>query len=144
MPVVGNVKLIILSERMMRGGQTSNASPSDSSGREKLIVRWKTCGKTKGDVTDQIKKMMAILGRNNTEGEQDFHGLFIFEFDEEGRIISHTIEHVEEGNEWEKTAKVISVTDWWLGRAWGKEEEPVLGLAMCEDDTPQASGRTKS
>jgi len=134
MPVVGNVKLIILSERIMHGqGQMDSDSDSNGEAKEKLIVRWKTCGKAKGDVTAQMKKMMAILGRNKTEGEQDFHGLFIFEFDDEGRIASHTIEHVEEGNDWERTARLISVTDWLLGKAWGKNGDEVPGLAMCAD-----------
>jgi hypothetical protein len=123
-PVVGNVKLIILSERMVSSG-------GDSNGGEKLIVKWKTCGAGKGDVTEQIKKMMAILGRTKSVNE-DFHGLFLFEFDDEGRILSHTIEHVEEGNNWERTTKVISVTDWLLGRAWGKKEEPELALCQSE------------
>jgi hypothetical protein len=135
-PVVGNVKLIILSERMMHGGSGGGGGGDMSSGaggHEKLIVRWKTCGRDKDDVSDLIKKIMAILGRNNSEGADDFHGLFIFEFDEEGRIISHTIEHVEEGNNWERTARLVSVTDWLLGRAWGKKE-PVPELALFENN----------
>jgi len=119
-PVLGNIKLVILSERMLRTGGNRN---------EKLVVRWKTCAKSRGEMADQIKK---VLGRNGKDSKnEDFHGLFIFEFDDEGRISSHTIEHVEEGNNWEKTATVISVTDWLLGRAWGKQEpEGVPGLAF--------------
>ena len=127
MPVLGNVKLIILSERMLRTGSSGIATENN----EKLVVRWKTCAKSKGEVTGQIKK---VLGRNGIEPkDEDFHGLFIFEFDDEGRINSHTIEHVEEGNNWEKTATVISVTDWLLGKAWGKQEHGgIPGLAFCE------------
>lgn len=127
MPVVGNVKLVILSERMVSTGCTNS--------REKLIVKWKTCGADKGDVTEQIKKMMAILGRSKTQADEnkDFHGLFLFEFDELGRVLKHTIEHVEEGNQWEKTARVISVTDWLLGRAkWRQEQVPEM--AMCRNE----------
>lgn len=43
-PLVGNVKLTILSERMVRNG---GSSPSGSWREEKLIVKWKTSGKTK-------------------------------------------------------------------------------------------------
>ncbi|KAF2667100.1 hypothetical protein BT63DRAFT_329293 [Microthyrium microscopicum] len=132
MPVLGNVKLIILSERMMRHGKE---------GSEKLVVRWKTCVKTRGDVTEQIKKMIAILGRGQSKAyaeQHEFHGLFIFEFDGEGRISSHTIEHVEERNNWE-TARVISVTDWLLGKAWGKKEE-VPELAICDSDNRDRDG----
>ena len=55
------------------------------------------------------------------------------EFDEEGRILNHIIEHTEEGQHWDRTAKVISVTDWLLGRAWGRREEvsPSLAFARC-------------
>lgn len=47
---------------------------------------------------------------------KEFTGLFIFDFDNEGRILSHTIEHVQEGGQWEKGvgAKVVGLTDWLL------------------------------
>jgi hypothetical protein len=118
------VKLIILSERMARTGSSGKAENS-----EKLIVRWKTSAKNRGEVVEQIKK---VLGRKNSDTDEDFHGLFIFEFDDEGRISSHIIEHVEEGNNWEKTATFISVTDWLLGRAWRKQDAEVPGLAFCD------------
>jgi hypothetical protein len=103
-------------------------------GGEKLIVRWKT-GRSvaSGSMTDMIRKVWSVLGgdsRSTTLAQDgDFHGLFIFEFDEDGRVASHTIEHVEQGNMWEKTARVISVTDWLLGKAWRKQEG-VPGLAF--------------
>ncbi|KAK4115769.1 hypothetical protein N656DRAFT_842586 [Canariomyces notabilis] len=55
---------------------------------------------------------------------KEFTGLFIFDFDEEGRILSHTIEHVQEGGHWEKGvgAKVVGLTDWLLGGMKGGEE----------------------
>jgi Mitochondrial protein up-regulated during meiosis len=141
MPVLGNVKLIILSERMLRTGSSGTSAENN----EKLVVRWKTCAKSRGEVTDQIKK---VLGRNETESkDEDFHGLFIFEFDDEGRISSHTIEHVEEGNNWEKTTTVISVTDWLLGKAWGTHEPGgIAGLAFCDvrDRRMAEAGEKKS
>jgi hypothetical protein len=116
MPVLGNIKLIILSERMLRTG--SGGKRADNN--EKLVVRWKTCGKNK--VTQDGKQ------------ETEFVGLFIFEFDDQGRISMHTIEHVEEGNNWEKkTPGFISVTDWLLRKArGGNREDEVPGLAFCE------------
>jgi len=108
LPLVGNVKLKILSERMIQ---------NTSIGRrpEKLIVRWQTCG------TDKIKE---FLGVGKREGDTDFTGLFIFEFDDEGRILTHTIEHVEEGGNWENGvgARVVGLTDWLLGGLKGRGE----------------------
>lgn len=135
-PGVGNVKLIILSERMVKNGG-ANCNPftakSRTGGNEKLIVRWKTCPRAKSN--GGIDKLSEWLGNHSSAEKNDepFHGLFLFEFDEEGRVLKHVIEHAEEGNEWEQsTAKVISVTDWLLGRAWGKrEEEAGLALGAC-------------
>ncbi|KAF2432149.1 hypothetical protein EJ08DRAFT_609322 [Tothia fuscella] len=143
-PVVGNVKLIILSERMVKGGH-------NSSGAERLVVRWKTCGKSrlniKGVGTVNLENLWGV-GDSNTSStaasskqvvdsskNKEFWGLFIFEFDEKGRILTHTIEHAEEGGNDERMTKVVSVTDWLLGKAWGnrEREENVPGLALgCE------------
>jgi len=134
-PVLGNVKLKILSERMVKNGCTSS-TPAHLR-NEKLVVKWETCGKSEkkenGQVSDVVEKITSIVAGSRRANDQ-FTGLFLFEFDEEGRIISHTIEHTEEGRHWEKTAKVISVTDWLLGRAWGRREEgtPSLAFARCE------------
>ncbi|KAL1306455.1 hypothetical protein AAFC00_005153 [Neodothiora populina] len=136
-PVVGNVKLIILSERMMRSGTDFKD--------EKLVVKWKTCGKTKNKGTgglyrgigasEHVDKITELLGGEEKSDQDEFCGLFMFEFDEQGRIAKHVIEHVEEGGDWEaKTGKVVSVTDWLLGRWNGKgKEEGVPGLAWCEN-----------
>ncbi len=58
--------------------------------------------------------------------------MFIFTFDPEGRIATHTIEHADENNGVDRTARVVTLTDWLLGRAkWRrKEEEMIPGLAM--------------
>ena len=129
-PVLGNVKLKILSERMVKNGCTAN-TPAHLR-NEKLIVKWETCGKSNnGQVSDVVEKITSIVAGSRRANEQ-FTGLFLFEFDEEGRIVSHTIEHTDEGRHWEKTAKVISVTDWLLGRAWRKEATPSLAYARCE------------
>ncbi len=130
--MVGNVKIHILSERMIRNGSSSDFNSSYR--REKLIVKWKTSGKRHNGTNSGASTAQAASGGHD-EDDKEFCGLFIFEFDEEGRIVTHTIEHVEEGGNWErKTARVISVTDWLLGRAWGKKEDDIPGLALgyCE------------
>lgn len=132
-PVLGNVKLKILSERMVKNGGTS--TPADLR-NEKLIVKWETCGKSEeesGPVSDVVEKISSIVAGSSKKDDK-FTGLFLFEFDEEGRVTNHTIEHTEEGQHWDKTAKVISVTDWLLGRAWGRREEgrPCLAYARHE------------
>ena len=121
---MGNVKLAILSERMIK-------SPfSQSSTRpEQLVVRWRTIGKTKNQGTggfykgigasENVDKITEWLGGGKGEDDsKEFTGLFIFEFDEEGRVVSHTIEHVQEGGNWEKKgvgARVVDLTEWLLG-----------------------------
>jgi hypothetical protein len=135
------VKLKILSERMVKNGCAS--TPADLRS-EKLIVKWETCGKSEkesGQVSDVVAKITSIVAGSRRTNEE-FTGLFLFEFDEEGRIINHTIENTEEGRHWEKTARVISVTDWLLGRAWGRREEacPSLAFARCERERTFRSG----
>ncbi|KAL1601670.1 hypothetical protein SLS60_006585 [Paraconiothyrium brasiliense] len=126
-PVVGNVKLKILSERMFKNGCAADTQ------NERLIVKWETCKSEKehGPVSEAVEKITSIINRPHKKDEK-FHGLFIFEFDEEGRLANHTIEHVEENGQWDKTAKVISVTDWLLGRAWGRREEHAPSLAYAK------------
>lgn len=142
-PIVGNVKLIILSERMVKNGPPISTSPNYPSapGTERLMVRWKTCGKTKGKgmgalyrgigAGEQVDKITEWLG-GDVSDKEEFCGLFIFEFDEEGRILSHTIEHAEEGGSWDKVGRVVSVTDWLLGRIGRREKELGLAWGICD------------
>ena len=122
MPIVGNVKLEILSERMIKSSLSASNRP------EQLVVRWRTIGKTKGKgtggfykgigATYDVDKITEFLGGGKGEDDsKEFTGLFIFEFDEEGRIVSHTIEHSQEGGNWERGvgARVVGLTDWLLG-----------------------------
>ena len=138
LPIVGNVKLIILSERIIKNGPASHISPSATSvNSERLVVRWKTSGKTKGKgvgafyrgigASEQVDKITQWLG-GDVRDDEEFCGLFIFEFDEEGRILTHTIEHAEESGHWDRMSRVVSVTDWLLGRMNGKAKEPQLAL----------------
>lgn len=146
MPLVGNVELVIISERMIRNG---------GSREEKLVVKWKTCGKTSHrDGTGGIYRGIGISGKdpverilgfvNGTkakkdgveekrrEEEEEFCGIFVFEFDEKGRVVKHVIEHAEEGGDWDRMTRVVSVTDWLLGVFNGKKKEE-MSLAWCEE-----------
>lgn len=117
---------------------------------EKLIVKWRTCGKSRPrsrfmatitpspllprNQVDKITEFLGTSGQKEANKDKEFEGLFIFEFDTEGRIAKHVIEHAQEGRNWEGMPRVISVTDWLLGlaRGRGREEEAVPGLAWSE------------
>ncbi|GAB7366029.1 hypothetical protein MBLNU230_g7352t1 [Neophaeotheca triangularis] len=165
-PLVGNVRLQILSERMVRyggtAGRTNNTSHNGSSsdtpeGDEKLVVKWKTIGKpahrdgtggiyrglglTSKDPVDKIKGFIAgaSAGTKDKESvsspselEEEFCGLFVFEFDSQGRISRHVIEHMEEGGNAEGFGRVVSVTEWLLGGFRERKGEEA-GLAWCAD-----------
>ena len=147
---MGNVQLTTLSERMVRnGGSTVPLGSRD----EKLIVKWKTCGKTKHrdgtggiyrgvgigakDPVDRIREFIAGTSTSSAKPpageEQEFCGIFVFEFDDQGRIVKHVIEHTEEGGHWDRMTRVVSVTDWLLGHFNGKKKEQMPALAWCEE-----------
>lgn len=56
-------------------------------------------------------------GRGGVDPNNAFTGLFIFDFDAQGRVLTHTIEQAQEGGDWEKGmgAKFVGLTDWLLG-----------------------------
>lgn len=143
-PLVGNVRLEILSERMVQPHPTSVGRPSRPRGAvgEQLVVRWRTKG---GNDRNWLVGLVGRIGGGGGGGKEEecrappvgsaqavgdarneFTGLFIFDFDGEGRILSHTIEHVEESGQWERGvgAKVVGLTDWLLGGMKGPEESP--------------------
>lgn len=164
-PLIGNVKLDILSEKMVKSGGGSLHSACRT-GDEKLVVKWKTSSKKKrppmqlnltlaslyydptADPVDKLRAYSSSSPRNDGERPQteprpaddEFTGLFIFEFDGEGRIKKHVIEHAEEGGNWENATRVISVTDWLLGNLTGRRraEEGVPGLAWCDNRSTRA------
>ncbi|KAL8952653.1 MAG: hypothetical protein Q9222_001459 [Ikaeria aurantiellina] len=156
-PIVGNVRLVIVSERILKSGISPHAEPSAASTKkqnERLIVRWKTCSRSDsseagGDHSETTSLYRGIGTREQVnrftewlsnptrirmgQREEEFCGLFIFEFDEEGRIVTHTIEHAEEGGSAEKASRVINLTDWLIGRARGKGEKvPELAWVVQE------------
>jgi hypothetical protein len=136
-PIIGNVKLEILSERMVK--QSMNFSPRRAGAvGEQLVVRWRTIGKS--------SRWALNFGRNGAADEDsvrdgasnEFTGLFIFEFDKEGRVLSHTIEHVEEDRDWVKGvgAKFVGLTDWLLGGMKGSgNDTPVPAFHIHDMDT---------
>lgn len=166
-PFVGNVKLKVISERMARTGYTSSlpemdaTTKDDDSGEEKLVVRWITEAKpaTNGATTTTAAPAAAssasaaentnaslstLLGGSQpltTNNDKQFSGLFIFTFDGKGRIASHTIEHADEDNGYDRTSRVVTVADWLLGKArGGRKEGEIHGLVP--DGLGVASGRT--
>ncbi|KAL8717862.1 MAG: hypothetical protein Q9225_004948, partial [Loekoesia sp. 1 TL-2023] len=165
-PIVGNVKLIIVSERMVKCGPSihseapSSTSPSASGKQnERLIVRWKTCSRSAAadhptssapvarslyrgiGAQEQVNRFTEWLSNPTSIGkrEEEFCGLFIFEFDDEGRIATHTIEHAEEGGSAEKASRVVNLTDWLLGRARGGREK-IPELAWIVDGEKRREG----
>ncbi|KAE8351652.1 hypothetical protein BDV28DRAFT_15602 [Aspergillus coremiiformis] len=142
LPVVGNVRLQIHSERIVRAGTVLDPERDDGRdcGDERLVVRWKTelrgedhqseapavptptKDKEQGASKDGVNKGLSVLLGGDTpifplSKEQQFTGLFIFSFDEEGRILSLTIEHADNATGWERTAKFVTLTDWLIGKA---------------------------
>lgn len=160
-PLVGNVKLQILSERIVRAGTMLDPDRSSDCdcGDERLVVRWRTepRGENGGEPLatrtssssggsgglsslshasskNGVNKGLSVLLGGDApifklSKEEQFTGLFIFSFDEEGRILTHTIEHADNANGWDRTAKFVTLTDWLIGKARGTLE-PAPGLAM--------------
>lgn len=153
-PVVGNVKLDILSEKIVRSGYISPATCNH--GEEKLVVKWQT---TKTNNSSSLAASSASDGTNrglstllggerlfNLQGNA-FTGLFVFSFDEEGRIADLTIEHADEAGGFDKTSKVVTLADWLLGKArWMGREEVQPGLAcrvrVCREERRDAWRRS--
>jgi len=88
--------LEVLSERMLREGQGGEGGE----GEEVFVVRWRT------------------------REEDEFCGVFLFEFDDVGRIGRHVIEEVERGGDTSEEGEggrggVVGVTEWLLRKARG-------------------------
>ncbi|GIC93799.1 uncharacterized protein Aud_010287 [Aspergillus udagawae] len=163
LPLVGNVKLQILSERIVRAGTVSDphGCSESESGDERLVVRWRTEPRNEGrkdgsaavasgsnkalpsssenlshtSAKNGVNKGLSVLLGGDApifklSNEEQFTGLFIFSFDEEGRISSHTIEHADDANGWDRTAKFVTLTDWLIGKARGSLDPPAPGLAI--------------
>ena len=147
MPLVGNTKLDILSEKIVRTGFGAElqAESTEILGEEKLVVRWQTkrngttptaeastaASSSNPDASNGRginRGLSALLGGDkpifNINGSDSFSGLFIFSFDHEGRIAQHTIEHADENNGFDKTSRVVTLADWLPGKSqMGKGRE---------------------
>lgn len=172
-PLVGNVKLQILSERIVRSGTLLDPlrhGEHHDCGDERLMVRWKTeprtdsgpfhapssSSKTSSNASQNAaslqeshlsaskkgtnKGLSVLLGGEEPifklSKEEQFTGLFIFSFDEEGRILTHTIEHADEADGWERTAKFVTLTDWLIGKARSSLDpvaNPELAMESCQN-----------
>jgi hypothetical protein len=137
-PLVGNVKLEIMTARMVQSPPVSTTPKRAGAVGEQLVVRWRSIGKGSNwglsfmhgkDAAGGGTAASSPVGgsASSADGSNEFTGLFIFEFDKEGRILSHTIEHAQEGGQWEKGvgATVVGLTDWLLG-----------GMKGSGNDTP--------
>ncbi|KAI1084415.1 hypothetical protein F5B20DRAFT_295734 [Whalleya microplaca] len=149
-PIIGNVKLEILSERMIN--EPLYFSPKRPEAyNEQLVVKWRTASnKSKSEnlsLTEQgEQKLDDYLRGTQRPGEKKaFTGLFIFEFDKEGRVVSHTIEHVDEHGEWEKGmgARFVSLTDWLLGGIKGRSEDGGGGALPIFEDTNRVTRKMR-
>lgn len=150
-PVVGNVKLDILSEKIVRSGfitAPSHVEESGNLGEEKLVVRWRTQPKGNGTPSQSPtskssavengginRGLSTLLGGDRPlfgkdAGSDTFTGLFIFSFDEKGRIANHTIEHADEAGSFDKTSRMVTLTDWLLGKAKWRGLREDEGIAV--------------
>ncbi|KAK6071309.1 hypothetical protein SCUP515_07920 [Seiridium cupressi] len=138
-PIIGNLKIEILSERMTTeplqfSPQRTGAYP------EQLVVKWRTAGKSKENpaLTEQGEQKLdeVLSGAQRKDSKKEFTGLFIFEFDKDGKIISHTIEHVDQSGEWDSGvgAKVVHLTDWLLGEIRGRQPQAPCPMFETTDD----------
>ncbi|KAI1869453.1 hypothetical protein JX265_006543 [Neoarthrinium moseri] len=140
-PILGNLKIQVLSERMTTeplhfSPQRAGAYP------EQLVVKWRTAEKSSGDsepsLTEQGEQKLdsTLRGTQGSGSKKEFTGLFIFEFDKDGKIISHTIEHVDQSGAWEKGvgAKVVHLTDWLLGEIRGRQPQGACPMFHATED----------
>ncbi|KAJ6012661.1 hypothetical protein N7522_003016 [Penicillium canescens] len=150
-PLVGNVRLQIISERIVRAGDLTSHGDHVDSRDERLIVRWKTEPRTDRCTFQRLnsssnpvyattsrstsppqdtawtkvtnKGLNVLVGGNGPifklAKEEQFTGLFIFSFDEEGHILTHTIDNAEGATCWDRTSKFVTLTDWLIKKAYG-------------------------
>ncbi|KAI9158672.1 hypothetical protein HJFPF1_06670 [Paramyrothecium foliicola] len=125
-PIIGNVKLEILAERMTSEPLTflprrPGAMP------EQLVVRWTEKCKAPEDKDKSSSIARALRFSRGVEPNKAFTGLFIFDFDQDGKVLSHTIEQAQEGGNWEQGmgAKFVGLTDWLLGGIRGHNDNPI-------------------
>ncbi|PHH62754.1 hypothetical protein CDD81_6742 [Ophiocordyceps australis] len=125
-PIIGNVRLEILAERMM--SEPLYFMPRrDGALQEQLLVRWCEKRRKAGNHDKPYRFSSSFWNPKGVEPTKAFYGLFIFDFDSQGRILNHTIEQTYEGTHWEKGmgAKFVDLTDWLLGGIKNPGKSPV-------------------
>ncbi|KAI4592741.1 hypothetical protein KJ359_010501 [Pestalotiopsis sp. 9143b] len=141
-PIIGNLRIEILSERMTT--QPLHFSPHRAGAHpEQLVVKWRTAAgqqpsSENPSLTEQGEQKLdeSLSGARRRASAREFTGLFIFEFDKDGKIISHTIEHVDQSGEWDKGvgAKVVHLTDWLLGELRGRQPQGTCPMFQTTQD----------
>ncbi|RMD43159.1 hypothetical protein DV735_g1924, partial [Chaetothyriales sp. CBS 134920] len=151
-PLVGNVRLHILSEKMVRTGWAGNGGSEDDDGdgdggscEEKLVVKFRTEKRQQQHQhqhgqpaiftpsamppeysSTNNRNLSRLLGGDKPmltlNPSEEFTGLFIFTFDGHGRIATHTIEHAEQGGGFDRASRVVALTDWLLGKARARKD----------------------
>lgn len=114
------MRLEVVSERMLKRGGGPGVGP------EQLIFRWRTKSRHNDDDVRAAKDAKA---GTTAVAEGEFSGIFIFQFDEKGRIATHTIENSEEDRGEDRTSSVITVTEWLLKKARGDSSPSGLAPA---------------
>ncbi|RMZ78250.1 hypothetical protein DV737_g3991, partial [Chaetothyriales sp. CBS 132003] len=148
-PLVGNVKLHILSEKMVRtswagSGGGGGQGQEDGCADEQLVVKFQTEKRQQQHAgagpaiftpstlppeysSSNNRNLSRLLGGDQPmlrlNPSEEFTGLFIFTFDGEGRIATHTIEHAEQGSGFDRASRVVTLTDWLLGKARARKEQ---------------------
>ena len=160
-------------------GQRLRREGSPEGGDEKLMVRWRTIGKNNNNNAQQHDTVDSGRHRNfsphiffnqsyakeeeggggggrekrDQKGDvgkgKDFTGLFIFTFDERGRVLSHTIEHAmddylhpEEDEEWDSAGGTMvgSPTAAATATAFGGSTAGTVGTAGAASDALPLGG----
>jgi hypothetical protein len=150
-PIIGNLQLEILSARMT-SQPVSYAPAREGAYPEQLVVKWRTADKAKNGSTGQSlaeqgeQNLDDILrGTQSVGSKKEFTGLFVFEFDQDGKVLSHTIEHVDQSGEWERGigAKVVHLTDWLLGGIKGGRSSPGGALPLFQATNDRRGGQVQ-
>ena len=94
---------------------------------EQLVVRWSEKCKSKSEESESGGIAKSLRLGQGVDPKKAFTGLFIFDFDSDGRILTHTIEQAQEGGNWEKGmgAKFVGLTDWLLGGIKDPGQNPI-------------------
>lgn len=83
---------------------------------ERLKIRWRAgSGFRSGSTLAETHKNHI----NKNGKDKSFQGIFIFEFDDQGKVKRHVIENVEEDDS--HVGGVITVTEWLIRAAKGKK-----------------------